>query len=148
MVIRVIVCCAVMWISIHWHAMLSMTCSWVHYRIPFLFYKIIFPFRAHLEGCSPKCLCKCSYLRDGILGGMCVFLFWGKKRTKELGLGINKCSNRRYTWDVSSLIYIHGGSHLHLCKRPPHCPRSVNTRKLIKLDGQIYTRLWAPQQPK
>ena len=59
-----------------------------------------------------------------------VYIFiWGRKRIRELELGVNKCSNIRYTQGNVCSPKCVPTSHLHSWKGPPHCPLSVSTRK-------------------
>lgn len=56
-------------------------------------------------------------------------LIWGRKRVRELELGVNTCSNIGYTQGNVCSPKCVPVSHLHLWKGPPHCALSESTRK-------------------
>ena len=61
---------------------------------------------------------------------VCIFI-WGRKRVRELELGVNTCSNVRYApGNVRSPKCV-PVSHLHWWKGPPHSPpqRALGNRR-------------------
>lgn len=74
---------------------------------------------------------------------MCVFILGGE-RVRRWRLGVNKCSNIRYTLRHNKKTpkrkfdpLFHAGKSSAFVERAPVAP-SVSTRKLIGLDDQIY----------
>ena len=128
--------------------MKSYPCHVVESIIQSHFYKIIFSFHDHLEECSPKCSHEHHLWRVEFQVVCMYFCLGGGGRVRKLELGVNKCSDIRYTQGNVCPPKCILESPLHLWKGPVHCPLSMSPRKLIGLDDQIYTWLWAPRQPK